>query len=169
VGLGNVATCKDRYVVAREAVRALFVDTSGAVLLMRVVEPNARQAVWITPGGGVIDGEDLATAIRREVFEELGVTIAEEPVPQPGLAREHSFSWAGKRIDQREAFFLIRCERFSPPRCVDGEPGATFECEYQWWTAGEIDASAELFAPEHLATTLREIEAPTSTSRAVVQ
>ena len=143
--------------VTREAVRALFVDESGAVLLMRVVEPSSQQAVWISPGGGRLGGEDLVTTIRREVHEELGVTLTEELVHQPDLAREHSFSWGAKRIDQREHFFLIRCQRFAPPRCVDGEAGATFACEHRWWAAGEIDESTDLFAPEHLATILRQL------------
>lgn len=34
-------------------------------------EPNQ---FWCTPGGGVDDGEDLHTALKREIKEELGIT-----------------------------------------------------------------------------------------------
>lgn len=68
----------------REAVRALFVDSSGAVLLIRVVEPVSRQAVWVTPGGGRVDREEPIATLRREILEELGVTITDKPLVQPG-------------------------------------------------------------------------------------
>jgi 8-oxo-dGTP diphosphatase len=144
-------------VTEREAVRALFVEGSGAVLLMRAVEPQTQQAIWITPGGGRLAGEDPVAALHRELYEELGVTVPADPLPLPGLARRHSFTWGGNSIDQRESFFLIQCERFTPPLCVDGEPGATFECEHRWWAPEEIEQSPDHFAPEHLAATLRQI------------
>src|SRR4051794_17142747 len=43
--------------VTREAVRALVVDAEERVLLMRWEHSVGRQAWWITPGGGVREGE----------------------------------------------------------------------------------------------------------------
>src|SRR5581483_8487919 len=37
----------------RRAVRAVFVDESEAVFLMRIVEPSSKQGWWITPGGAI--------------------------------------------------------------------------------------------------------------------
>ncbi|MFI5045647.1 MAG: NUDIX domain-containing protein [Acidimicrobiia bacterium] len=45
--------------LVRRAVRALLVDPDGAVLLMQLTDPSTDRAVWITPGGGLDDGETL--------------------------------------------------------------------------------------------------------------
>lgn len=56
-------------------VRALIVD-DGRVLLVR-----HQDGVWFAPGGHVEDGEQLLTALRREIREEIGVAIeVEEPI-----------------------------------------------------------------------------------------
>jgi 8-oxo-dGTP diphosphatase len=53
------------------AVAALVRNRAGKVLLMR-----HPQRGWEFPGGQVEPGEDLITALKREVKEETGVTIS---------------------------------------------------------------------------------------------
>lgn len=53
------------------AVSALVSNRSGKVLLMR--HPIRG---WEFPGGQVEAGEDLVVALKREVAEETGITIA---------------------------------------------------------------------------------------------
>ncbi|MEY2431213.1 MAG: 8-oxo-dGTP diphosphatase [Acidimicrobiaceae bacterium] len=141
----------------RKAVRALLVDESGAVLLMQVVEPVTRKAVWIAPGGGVDDGESALMTLRRELLEELGYSLAVEHEPVAVWTRHHEFTWAGTAIDQHETYFLIRCVQFVPERCVEGVPGAMFDCDHRWWTPDDIEHSADTFAPRSLGTALRTL------------
>lgn len=54
----------------REAARAIVSDSDGKIALLRVGKHNYHKL----PGGGVDDGEDIPTALRRELLEEIGCT-----------------------------------------------------------------------------------------------
>ncbi len=61
----------------RQIARAIIFDESGFFYFVRAIrDDDFGKAVLIeTPGGGVESGEDLETAIRRELKEELGTEI----------------------------------------------------------------------------------------------
>ena len=56
----------------RPAVRILLLDESDRLLLFRATNPDTGQRFWLSPGGGIEPGEDVAAAARRELFEETG-------------------------------------------------------------------------------------------------
>lgn len=49
----------------------------GAVLLVRQQGPEDHEAAWYLPGGVVEPGEDLKSALQREVREETGLAITD--------------------------------------------------------------------------------------------
>ena len=49
------------------------------ILLCRHEKPGKEY--WLLPGGGVNSGESLITALRRELYEEVGI---DEPLPFEG-------------------------------------------------------------------------------------
>lgn len=60
----------------RQKVRAVVVSDSGEFLLVR---PHGyREGQWTLAGGGVEHGETPHQAMRREIAEELGVTLEED-------------------------------------------------------------------------------------------
>jgi ADP-ribose pyrophosphatase YjhB (NUDIX family) len=54
-------------------VRALLITRDGDLLTIRRTRPG-QEPYWVLPGGGVEDGEDLETALARELHEEIAAT-----------------------------------------------------------------------------------------------
>jgi 8-oxo-dGTP pyrophosphatase MutT (NUDIX family) len=73
----------------RQIARAIVVDNEGDFYFMRVErwDEFAEGALMETSGGGVEPGEDLHTAILRELKEELGVTASPEDLHYIGKHR----------------------------------------------------------------------------------
>ncbi|MGW3789820.1 NUDIX domain-containing protein [Micromonospora arida] len=65
----------------RRSARAIVVDEDDRVLLLRLAipDPAGTIVVWITPGGGLEDGETPLAALRRELHEEAGLALDVDP------------------------------------------------------------------------------------------
>jgi ADP-ribose pyrophosphatase YjhB (NUDIX family) len=137
----------------REAVRAIVLDPDDRVLLVRWVNEDHGVDVWLTPGGGLDEGEDPGDALRRELREEAGLESFEAgPVI---WTRRHAFPWYGRTLEQRETFVVVRVPAFE----ARSTPELAFEGveDIRWWTLEEIEASSQTFAPRRLAALLREL------------
>lgn len=55
--------------------RAIIVDQQKILLVQRSAQDSYKPNEWEFPGGKVDAGEDLTTALIREVHEETGLTI----------------------------------------------------------------------------------------------
>lgn len=95
----------------RLKVRAIVINEAGEFLLVR---PHGyRDGEWTFAGGGVEQGETAHQAIRREIAEELGVTLEEDLEQLPvGNRFIYSAEHKAKRdLDhdgQEAAMFLVR-------------------------------------------------------------
>ena len=138
----------------RHAARAVLLDTDDRILLVRWVNEDNGVDVWLTPGGGIDEGEDAAMALRRELREETGLDSYE---PGPTIwTRRHTFPWYDRTVDQSETFVLVRAPAFEPrpdPAALDAE-GVR---EVRWWALDELEASDATFSPRRLAALMREL------------
>lgn len=65
-----------RIMVARRAARAILIDQSDRLVLVKRTKPE-QPAYWTAPGGGVEETDaSLEGALRRELAEELGAEVA---------------------------------------------------------------------------------------------
>ena len=92
----------------RRTARVILHDGAGRVWLIQGCDPGLpeRAPFWFTPGGKIEPGESLEQALRRELEEEIGLTIGAtqlwriEQVDYPhALVRLHFckvFHWSGQ-------------------------------------------------------------------------
>jgi 8-oxo-dGTP pyrophosphatase MutT (NUDIX family) len=134
-------------ITEREAVRAILLTPEREVLLMRVRPPDGRASFWVTPGGGIAAGETIADCLRRELREELG--LEDFSVGPLVWRRQHTFTWLGRRIRQRERYHVIEVDKFVP---VMSDPieSKTIDC-FRWWPEQDLSATHESLAPLSLS------------------
>ena len=141
----------------RHSVRALIVDEDERVLLCRW--DMAGKTVWGTPGGGIEEGESQLAALRRELFEEVGLTLKTESHHvwhQEIVPAQHAIGFDGVIND----FYLVRTSAFEPRVTLfDEELAAEDLTELRWWTLDEITAYVgnAAFAPRFLAPMLSNL------------
>jgi 8-oxo-dGTP pyrophosphatase MutT (NUDIX family) len=134
--------------ILRHAARVIVVDSAGRVLLAKWRLQDGGH-LWITPGGGLAAGEHHREAALRELDEEVGLReIALGPCV---WLREHVFSWKGRAYRQRERFYLVRVSAHEVDRSGNDADELRVLEEFRWWTLGELEASAETFAPRRIA------------------
>lgn len=142
----------------RNCVRALLVTDEPRILLLHYSMPERGDdfEMWLTPGGGMQDGETPADALRREVFEETG--LEEFEVGPHVWNREHEWEERGRRVRQREGYFLVPTARFEPSVFANPEAHEREVTEgYRWWSPAEIRASGDLFVPTRMGELLTDL------------
>jgi 8-oxo-dGTP pyrophosphatase MutT (NUDIX family) len=137
--------------VARLGGRVLLVDESGRVLLIHErIEDGTTH--WLTPGGGVEDGELPRAAAVREAREETGIELCIAPDAEPVLVTRRDWSWAGVDYDQVDQFYAVRVPdgtRASPHHLTEVEQQTWLE--FRWWSIGELAATDAVLVPPNLA------------------
>lgn len=144
----------------RRAARVLLVDRSDRVLLLRFFRDPTNPALghgWVTPGGGVHDGESLPQAGARELWEETGLRIDPYELGQPvAYAEGHvDRGWATGLF--RDDFFFHRVDTHR----VDTSLMEAFELSghagHRWWAVDELTSTADTVYPYGLAALVTDL------------
>lgn len=101
----------------RRSARVLLLDGDGRILLFRCYLDSSRPGLghcWVTPGGGVNDGETLVEAAVRELREETGLVVRCDDVgprrraalsrPLPSPLRRRTVQGGRQLLGQRGQF-----------------------------------------------------------------
>jgi 8-oxo-dGTP diphosphatase len=131
-------------------------DPAGEVLLIRYVVPreDGEFVFWITPGGEIEQGETEIAAARREVLEELGLTVE---VEGPMYEEENEFAHQGEMRANRDFFFRAFCAREAPVLTGFTADEIAVMREIRWWSAEEIESSEDRIFPADLAAKVRAL------------
>jgi len=144
-------------VIVRRAGRVVVVDARDRVLLLRGCDPARPDAGswWLTPGGGVDDGETERDAAQRELREETGLdTRVDGPIV---LERVTEFDFDGRHFEQREQFFVVRVDAHEVQATELTEVEERALLGHRWWTHAELAATGDVVYPEQLLALLDEI------------
>ncbi len=140
----------------RPNVGAVLFNADGLILVARRADmPNAEGAPggWQLPQGGVDKGEDLRTAVLRELEEEIGTAkadiIAEHPewlnydLPPELLGK----ALGGKYRGQTQKWFALRFTGTDADIRLDLDPHPEFDA-WRWARLAELPAMAVAFKRE---------------------
>jgi 8-oxo-dGTP pyrophosphatase MutT (NUDIX family) len=138
----------------RRSARILLVDGKDRVLLLESRPDPAHPelgSAWITPGGGVADGESLTAAAVREAREEVGLDLSPADLVGPvAYCGGHvEFSWATGLF--RDDFFLVRVDEHEVDTSAMEEFEAGNHLGERWWTVAELEATTARVTPWGLA------------------
>ena len=137
----------------RRNVGAVLFNQSGLVFVARRADmPNAEGPAggWQLPQGGIDEGEDPATAVLRELEEEIGTrnakVIGEHPdwltydLPPDLLG----IAWRGQYRGQRQRWFALRFLGNDNDIRLDLDPHPEFNA-WRWVNVEELPALAVPF------------------------
>lgn len=151
----------DLPVVRRECVRLIVADADGLILLLATRDPTYPElgTWWEFPGGGIEDGETLAQAAARELWEETGLAVIPEQIEAPRWSRSSTFKVHGKRHVQSEQVMVVFLDLRQPE--LNGANREAIESEdyfdHRWWSVAEILATSDKFYPGKMATYLPQV------------
>ena len=142
----------------RQSARAIVIDDDGRVLLFRVIDPETvNPPVWVTPGGGVEDGEEIALAASRELLEETGLRRTPEELGAPVAVCRGEWAFRGKELYSVDWYFLVRTPVFDIDNSGWTELEQQLHVDWKWWTCDELDAPHEIVFPAGLANLARDL------------
>lgn len=142
----------------RHAARVLLVDAAGRVLLFACSDP-ARPAskYWLTPGGGLDEGEEAAAGASRELAEETGLRLAPADFGAPVWRETIEFPFDGVWYRQVQEFFLVRVPTWEVDTAGFNEIERTIITGHRWWSVDELASTLDQYYPVDLLAVLRGV------------
>lgn len=137
--------------LTRKSSRAIVLNQQNQIFLFRYTFDffAEEDSIWITPGGGLDEGESFEEALKRELLEEMGIELT-EPAPQIFYRNPLYELKNGETARCEERFYLVYCEEemFSYAGWTESENKRM--TAGKWWSAEEMKASGEKFFSEDI-------------------
>jgi 8-oxo-dGTP pyrophosphatase MutT (NUDIX family) len=116
--------------IDRHGARCIVIDEQDCVLFTGRSATLERPARWFLPGGGIDQGEAMAEAAARELFEETGLRVEPDELVGPVARQLYQTNREQGPFTQENHLFLVRVERFEP-HVAGGDP-YELDFEFNW-------------------------------------
>ena len=142
----------------RKSARAIVINSKNQMFLFQYMFDYLEdsKAIWITPGGSLEEGESFVDALKREVYEELGVQLTKE-CPEVYYRNPIYTLKNGEKVQSVEKFFLVVLEEksFSFDHWTESEKKRMRAGK--WWSVDEIEKSEDEFFSKDIVRMLKEL------------
>ena len=136
--------------VPRTAGRVILLDERERVLFFAgPAYTNASEArvAWFLPGGGMEQGEDVATTAARELCEETGLRVRPDALHGPVAVTRGVWSDGATTYHAESVFFVLRIARWE----VVTAGFTALEREqivgHRWWSLDELHRTDAVVFP----------------------
>jgi 8-oxo-dGTP pyrophosphatase MutT (NUDIX family) len=144
----------------RRTARVLLVDTADRLLLFRDSDPGLPgRHWWITPGGGIEEGETELEGAVRELREETGLEVDEAALSAPLARRRVLHGYTDVVVEQDEVFLGLVVEPFEVDTAGQTEEELWLMGSHHWWTRDELGSTGEEVWPVCLLELWERLEA----------
>ncbi|MDH3293035.1 MAG: NUDIX domain-containing protein [Acidimicrobiia bacterium] len=139
------------WTLKRKSARVVLLNDAREVFLIHSVDPAdaSKGSWWELPGGGIDPGERSEDTVRRELWEEGGMTGADIG---PVVWVQHvEFDYGGYHFDQDEVIHVAwSTERqIHQPQGLESLEALAYRGA-RWWPVNDVAGSDEAFLPPNL-------------------
>jgi 8-oxo-dGTP pyrophosphatase MutT (NUDIX family) len=148
-----------KHVKHRETARVMLIDEQNRIFLLKThFDPEVGLPPrWLTPGGGMDEGETTLQTAVRELLEETGLSIDPAVLGEPVLVASGRWDWTDGESyhTYKDTIYEYRVSNFQPDTSGFTQDEHRDILEFRWWTIEELLASEEALAPHELRDWLR--------------
>jgi 8-oxo-dGTP pyrophosphatase MutT (NUDIX family) len=132
----------------------LLVNDENQVFLIKThFDPElGLEPRWLTPGGGIDDGETVLEAAVRELREETGLELAQDDLGDVFVELSGRWDWSDGVHYQTytDTIFLVHTNDFELDNSGWTEDEHRDVLEWRWWSVSELVDTGESIGPHGL-------------------